>query len=359
LQMQQPWPPLQELQRQYPKPPDDKLEAGRVIRERRIQHLADLQTDPGTPSVTRLVAERMGLKGVLWVPMLREGAPIGVIGAVRATTGLFSDKQVRLLQTFADQAVIAIENVRLFKELEEKNRALTQAHAQVSEALEQQTATSEILGVISQSQTDLHPVFEAIVRSAAQLCEATFAALHRFDGQLVTFEAHHGMTEQEIAGSRARFPLPIERGTAVSRAILDARTIHIHEIGRDPEYRVSAWQTSFRTVLAVPLLRDDVPVGAIGLWRREVQPFSEKQIKLVETFADQAVIAIENVRLFTELQEKNRALTAAHAQVTEALDQQTATAEILRVISSSPTDTQPVFEGIARSGVRVCGALGC
>ena len=226
----------------------------------------------------------------------------------------------------------------------------------LAEALDQQTATSEILRVISQSHTDLQPVFEAIVRSAVQLCEATFAVLHRFDGQVVTFDAHYGMTEQEVAGSRDRFPLPTDRGTAVGRAILDRQTTHIHDIRRDSEYGVRPWQTSFQTVLAVPLLREGVPVGAIGLWRREVQPFSEKQIKLIETFAGQAVIAIENVRLFTELQEKNRALMEAHAQVTEALDRQTATADILGVISQTQMDVQPVFEAIADSAMRLFGA---
>src|SRR6267142_332023 len=219
----------------------------------------------------------------------------------------------------------------------------------LAEALARETTTSEILRVISQSQTDLQPVFEAIVRSATQLCEATFAVLHRFDGQAVTFDAHYGMTEQEVAGSRDRFPLPADRGTAVGRAILDRRTTHIHDIRRDAEYRVSAWQASFQTVLAVPLLREGVPVGAVGLWRREVQPFSEKQIELVETFAAQAVIAIENVRLFKELEAHNSALT-------ESLEQQTATSEILRVISSSPTDVQPVFDAIAANAARLCSA---
>ena len=135
----------------------------------------------------------------------------------------------------------------------------------------------------------------------------------------------------------------------MGRAILDRRITHIHDIRRDAEYRVSAWQASFQTVLAVPLLREGVPVGAIGLWRREVQPFSEKQIKLVETFAAQAVIAIENVRLFKELEARNSALT-------ESLEQQTATSEILRVISSSPTDAQPVFDAIAANAARLCSA---
>jgi signal transduction histidine kinase len=219
----------------------------------------------------------------------------------------------------------------------------------LAEALARETTTSEILRVINQSKTDLQPVFEAIVRSATQLCEATFAVLHRFDGQVVTFDAHYGMTEQEVAGSRDRFPLPTDRGTAVGRAILDRRITHIHDIRRDAEYRVSTWQASFQTVLAVPLLCEGVPVGAIGLWRREVQPFSEKQIKLVETFAAQAVVAIENVRLFTELEARNSALT-------ESLEQQTATSEILRVISSSPTDAQPVFDAIAANAARLCSA---
>jgi signal transduction histidine kinase len=219
----------------------------------------------------------------------------------------------------------------------------------LGEALARETTTSEILRVINQSKTDLQPVFEAIVRSATQLCEATFAVLHRFDGQVVTFDAHYGMTEQEVAGSRDRFPLPTDRGTAVGRAILDRRITHIHDIRRDAEYRVSAWQASFQTVLAVPLLREGVPVGAIGLWRREVQPFSDKQIKLVETFAAQAVIAIENVRLFKELEARNSALT-------ESLEQQTATSEVLRVISSSPTDAQPVFDAIAANAARLCSA---
>jgi signal transduction histidine kinase len=219
----------------------------------------------------------------------------------------------------------------------------------LAEALAREVTTSEILRVISQSQTDLQPVFEVIVRSAAQLCDATFAVMHRFDGQVVTFDAHYGMTEQEVAGSRDRFPLPTDRGTAVGRAILDRRTSHIHDIRLDAEYGVRAWQALFRTVLAVPLLREGVPVGAIGLWRREVQPFSEKQIKLVETFAAQAVIAIENVRLFKELEARNSALT-------ESLEQQTATSEILRVISSSPTDAQPVFDAIAANAAHLCSA---
>jgi GAF domain-containing protein len=236
-------------------------------------------------------------------------------------------------------------------------KRLAESMEREAEALQQQTATSEILRVISGSPTEVEPVFQAIVQRATSLCKATFATLHRFDGHLVTFEAHRGMTETEIKGAHRIFPRPADRETAVGRAILDRRITHIHDIRRDPDYRVAAIQQEFRTVLAVPLLREGMPLGALGLWRREVRPFSNNEIELLKIFADQAVIAIENVRLFTELQEKNRALTEAHGQVTEALEQQTATSEILRTISSSPTDVQPVFQTILDSAKRLLGAF--
>ena len=340
------WPHAEELRRQYPRPPDVKLAAGRVILERAILHLADLQTDPSTPSVTRQVAERMGLKGVLWVPMLRDGVPLGVIGAVRATGELFSDKQVRLLQTFADQAVIAIENVRLFRELQASNKHLT-------DALDKQTATSEILRVISGSPTDVQPVFETILDNASRLCGAQLAALFLFDGETYRAVAFRG-ARPAVIEHHTQGPIRPGARTALGRVVRELRPVQISDVAADtaegdPVRRAVVELEGMRTLLMVPLVRQSQLVGAIALYRREVQPFIDEQIALVETFADQAVIAIENVRLFKELQTSNKHLT-------DALDKQTATSDILRAISRSQTDVHPVFEAILSSVVRLLGA---
>jgi signal transduction histidine kinase len=327
---------LEQWRSTFPRPVTSGSVVAKAIRTNSVVRVDDLETaaDFEVSRETLANLRVRGSRSLLAVPMSRRDQVIGAVALAHGRVGAFSETHVELLQTFADQAVIAIENVRLFNE--------------TKEALDRQTATSEILRVISQSPTDLEPVFEAIVRSAAQLCEATFSALHRFDGHLLTFEVHHGMTEQEAEGSRHRFPLPIDRGTAVGRAISDRQTTHIQDIQRDREYRVSAWQTSFRTVLAVPLLREGVPVGAIGLWRREVEPFSEKQIKLVETFADQAVIAIENVRLFKELQARTQELT-------RSVEQLTALREVGHAVSSS-LDLETVLNTIVARAVQLAGA---
>jgi GAF domain-containing protein len=307
-------------------------------------HVEDLKTNAVMQEAWLVDIVRMeGARTLLGVPLAREGQMVGSIMMYRRGVRPFSEKQIDLLRTFAAQAVIAISNVRLFTELGTRNRELT-------EALDQQTATSEILGVISSSPTDVQPVFDAIARSATGLCEASNTGVFRFDGDLIHLAAHHNWAPEALDAVRRVFPRAPGRASAVPRAILTRAVIHITDIAEDAEYTATpVLQVGFRSVLAVPMLREDQPIGAISVARMERRPFTDTQVALLKTFADQAVIAIENVRLFTELEARNR-------EVTETLEQQTATAAILRVIASSPTDLGPVMEAVAENAARVCGA---
>jgi signal transduction histidine kinase len=327
--------------------------AGRCVLDGRIVHIADGQTEANEFPEGSELARRLGFRAILLVPLLREGVAIGAITLRRTEPQLFTDRQVTLLQTFADQAVIAIENVRLFKELEARN-------AQLTELLGQQTATGEILSVIARSPTDIQPVFDTVVESAARLCEANDVAIYRLDGDQLRFVAHHGSIPPP--GPVGEYFRTLERGSATGRSVLEGRILHIADLQAEadefPTTSDIARRLGFRALLSVPLMRGGAAIGTIMVRRTEARLFSERQVALLKTFADQAVIAIENVRLFTELQEKNRALTDAHAQVSEALEQQTATAEVLRVISGSPTDLQPVFDSMLQSAVRLLSGFG-
>jgi GAF domain-containing protein len=335
------------FERHYPTPPSRVSMIAQAILDRTVVHVRDFENDPDVSPASREMARAADHRSTLAVPMLRHGRPIGAIAVGRrgphGEPRPFSDAEIALLKTFADQAVIAIENVRLFNELQQKNGALTQAHAQVSEALEQQTATSDILRVISSSPTDVQPTFDAIAASATQLCGAVNGLVVQFDGRLMHLVAHHNLSPERLEALGRTYPRPPSRGSVSGRAILARSVVQVPDVLQDPEYTLPiATTTGYRTALAVPMLRDGVPIGTILVARDRVAPFSDKQIALLQTFADQAVIAIENVRLFNETK--------------EALEQQTATSEILRVISSSPTDIQPVLEAVAASAARVCGA---
>jgi len=325
----------------FPMRPSKENMLGRAALRKGVDNLPDMLADP---DYSREFALAGGWRSGLAVPMLRDGQLIGAIAVSRKQLGAFPDDLVQLLQTFAEQAVIAIENVRLFTEVQTRNRELT-------ESLEQQTATSDILRVISASRIDVQPVFDVIAENAARLCEAEFCHVFRFDGALLHFEASHGLAAEVIATVARAYPMAVGRGTAAARSILSGAVQSIPDVHADPDYVHGeiAKIVNYRSIVAVPMLRDGVPIGSIAVARSEAGILPDRQVQLLQSFADQAVIAVENVRLFKELEARNRDLT-------ESLEQQTATSGILRVIGQSRTDVQPVFDTIAAAAMKLCAA---
>src|SRR5262245_5644381 len=292
-------PDYREYIKAHPIPAGRASISGRTVIEGKVVHVLDVQTDP------EYTLEKFNVRTMLGIPLMREGVAIGVIVLQRSTVRPFSDKQIELATTFADQAVIAIENVRLFDEVQARTEEL-------GESLRQQTATAEVLKTISRTAFDLQRVLGTLLENAVRICGAKHGMIFRYDGECcrpaAAYNAPPGTLELW-----ERTPIRAGRGTATGRALLERRVVQIPDCRADREYDFPETQklTGARTVLAIPLLREGVPLGTIGLWKTEVAPFTDKQIELLTTFADQAVIAIENVRLFDEIQDKSRQLAEA------------------------------------------------
>jgi GAF domain-containing protein len=336
-----------EHERRTPISPGPGTIVGRAAMSREVVQIEDAWTDPLYEQ--KAAVKISGGRSMIGVPLMREGQPVGVMGLARTRVDPFAQREIDLVTTFAAQAVIAIENTRLLSDLRE--------------SLQEQTATSEVLQVISSSPGDLQPVFEAMLTSAMRICEAKFGHLLLYDG-----EGYHAAHLHNLPAAYREMwehgPIRVSPNLALGRLAHTKQVVQITDIRDDSAYyterdplRVATVELGgARTLLAVPMLKENQFVGAIVIYRQEVRPFTEKQIALVTNFAAQAVIAIENARLLNELRQRTADLSQRTTDLTEALEQQTATSDVLQVISSSPGDLQPVFEAILEKAVRICDA---
>jgi GAF domain-containing protein/anti-sigma regulatory factor (Ser/Thr protein kinase) len=307
---------------------------GRVLGEGHAVHIPDVTADAeySFHDFTRVT----GARTLLGLPLLRDGRPVGILSLYRTSVSPFTSRQVALMATFADQAVIAIENARLLNELRE--------------SLQQQTATADVLKVISRSTFDLPTVLDVLASSATRLCEAHQAVIRQRVGNIYRVAATCGFS-QEQRQHLERYSPEADRGTVFGRTVVEGRTVHVPDVASDPEFKRpdQPQATGIRAALGVPLQREGTIMGTLVVQRKEPRPFSQKQIELLETFADQAVIAIENTRLFEQVQARTRELA-------ESLEYQTATSDVLQVISSSPGHLQPVYDAMLASALRNCDA---
>ncbi|MEO8653839.1 MAG: GAF domain-containing protein, partial [Ramlibacter sp.] len=325
-----------------PWPLDRDSGAGSCILDSRLICVPD--TAEATREFPRMpkLAIALGYRSCLFVPLLRDGRAIGCLAILRATTGAFDKQEIALARTFADQAVIAIENARLFNE--------------TREALEQQTATSEILQVISSSRTDIQPVFDSIAHRASQLSDGLFANVFRFDGEMIHLVATSNSRPEFVELLRGRYPMRPDASQIAGQVVLNKSIAVLTDALADPTYpHALAVSGGWRRLLGVPMLRDDRVLGVIVVGWTQPGPILKKHEDLLKTFADQAAIAIENVRLFNQTKESLAKVEERTRELSEALDYQTAIAGVLRCISESPTDVAPVFETILESATRLFG----
>ena len=351
---------LAELRRREP-----LVRAGPLLRmaeTKRLLHIADyteyVASHPADSDAAAF-AKLTGVRTALEVPMLKDDDVVGAIVIYRKEVRRFDDREIALIKDFAAQAVIAIENARLLNELRQRTTDLTERTADLTEALEQQTATSEVLQVISSFAGELDTVFQAILANATRICEAQHGTLFLFADGAFQPVAAHGASAALAFERLSVEPAP---GTGLGRMVSAKAAIQIADVltdenfPRDHPLRSAAERRGVRTLLCVPMIKEGELIGAISIFRQEVRPFTDRQIELVKNFAAQAVIAIENARLLNELRQRTTDLSQRTADLTEALEQQTATSEVLQVISASPGDLEPVFTSMLKNAVRICDA---